>query len=320
MPFDADETGLARLLMASYPERLLVEQVINTGHTRPLAAAAEAARFSGLPTFNPSNQPWLSAIRRIAAENGSRLWFMAGNGNAAFSSDHMYAADYALRRGRLATLAGMGRDIDGRWSSTVFRSRVLGPLRRSFMAEEPTQASPLHQFRVGSRGQQSRIDRHFYVDWLAQSTSGLPAMSNPAVQRGVLVADPFTARSLLEVASAILPEEWQQGGVSRGFARRAGEGRVPDAIRLRTRRGQQGRDAWYVIRNDHDEYLERIASLPTVPGLEHVDHRGLGDHVAAWPWGQVQGPYWPEQVALDRLLALADFATTIVAEPAADVA
>ena len=167
---------------------------------------------------------------------------------------------------------------------SLLRSRVLRPLRHP---------------------QMTRPD---YLTWLARRATGLPAASNPAALGGVLLADPFSSRAVLECAAAVTPAEWRMGGTGRAFARRAGEGRVPDAIRLRTRRGQQGRDAWHAVRFDRDDYLARIDALPGVPGLEDVDAAALRDRVDAWAWGSAEPPPWSEQVEADRLLSLAQFA------------
>ncbi|MDO8309900.1 MAG: asparagine synthase-related protein [Actinomycetota bacterium] len=285
---DADESALAAMLAQQYPGRLAIEVVTNAGLVRPLHAAALTARRGGVPLFNPANEPWLSSMRESAADAGARMLFVGTNGNAAFSFEHGYAARYSLARGRFGDLVRMARDPDGRLTSASVRRRVLGPLRRQATA--------------------GTSDRAAFLAWLARERTGIAAAANPAATRGVLMADPFSARAVLEVAAAIDPAEWQVGGRGRGFARRAGQGRVPDAIRLRSSRGQQGRDAWYVIRNDRDEYLDRIAGLPSVPGLAGVDAGRLSAHVAAWPWGEAHGPAWPEHVAVDRLLGVAEFA------------
>ena len=285
---DADETALATLMADAYPDRLSVERVVNTDLVRPLASAAQMSRRAGVPTFNPANQPWLTRMREIAAGAGAIMWFVGSNGNAAFSYHHPYAADYYLRRGRLGEVRRMARD-GGR------RPRVLGPLRRQYLSREAD----------GS----THMDRQEYLRWLARSVTGLPAAGNPAAMAGVLMADPFASRAVIEVAASITPTEWAHGEVARGFARRAGAGRVPDAIRLRTGRGLQGRDAWFVIRNDRDDYRDRVAALHGVAGLEGVDQPAIAAQVAAWPWGEQRGPQWQEQVAVDRLLGLAEFAS-----------
>ncbi len=283
---DADESGLALLMADAYPERLSIELVDNADEVRPLVAAAEISRRAGVPTFTPANQPWLTRMRDIAAGEGSSMWFVGSNGNAAFSYHHPYAADYYVRRARLDGVAKLTADGG-------LRTRVLGPLRRQYLGKS-VDAAP-------------SMDRARYLKWLARSVTGLPAAGNPAAMEGVLMADPFSSRAVIEVAASITPAEWAHGSVGRGFARRASAGRVPDAIRLRTGRGLQGRDAWYVIRHDKEDYLDRIAAVSAVAGLEGVDSRAMSAQVAAWPWGEIEGPPWLDQVAVDRVLGVAEF-------------
>ena len=300
---DADEAPLARLMAAHYPGQLTIDEVVNAAHVRPLAAAASVARRGGVPAFNPPNEPWMQRISAHAGASGASMLFSGVNGNAAFSYDHPYAVAYCLRRAHVGHLFEMGRGPSGVWSWSTARSRVLGPLRGA----SPHGAGPLASFGVGGTVPAGPLDRSGYLDWLARRRTGLAAASNPAALNGVLLADPFSSQAVLSAAAAIEPSEWRRGGASRAFARRAASGIVPDEIRLRTRRGQQGRDAWHVIRNDRDDYLDRVTALGNTAGLEAVEAARLRDHVAAWPWATPEPPPWREQVALDRVLALAQF-------------
>jgi hypothetical protein len=65
----------------------------------------------------------------------------------------------------------------------------------------------------------------------------------------VLPVDPYSSRSVIELAAAIEPGEWRRGPRPRALARRLGAGRVPDEIRLRQRRGGQDGDVWFIVRN-----------------------------------------------------------------------
>ena len=120
--------------------------------------------------------------------------------------------------------------------------------------------------------------------------------------------DPFRAATVMEIAASITPREWSTGPYPRGFARRLGEGRVPDEIRLRTRGGGQAMDTWFVTRNLRDRYFDEIRQLESTPVLGGwVDVSAIEATVSAWPWGEVRGPGDLEVIAVERLLALADF-------------
>lgn len=265
----ADEGPLLASMVEACGGRLTVEDIVNDPAVAPLAAAAEAGTRGGVPVFNPANQPWLDRMRGRAAD---APWLVTGaNGNAAFSFDH----GYAVRR---------------------------PPWRRS----RPS-SGVLARFGVGGAASPAVRTRADYLRWLARRATSLPAAANPAATRGTVIVDPFTAPSIVRLAARITPRQWRAHG-PRGFARQALTGRVPDDIRLRRGRGQQGRDAWSVVSGMRAEYLDRIASIRNVPGLAGVTVDGLAAHVGQWPWGTSEPPPWREQVAVDRLLALAAFA------------
>lgn len=306
--WDADETHLAELLADQFAGRVVIRRVVNTSMIRPLVAAAEESMRSGIPVLNPGNQVWLSAIREIARDAGSRAWFVGGMGNAAFSGDHFYAARFAIQRFQPMEIIALCRNEQGQLSKSLLRSQVLRPLYQEWRRRESREVNPFAQFGLGATEVPKLEPRQAFLEWLAGCDTGLSAAANPGADQGILKTDPYTARAVIELAARITPTEWQRGGIQRGFARRAGRGRVPDAIRNRRRRGQQGWDTWYVVRNDRDQYLDRILGVGDAPGLEHVDYRALASHVAAWPWGEPVAGDLGALFALDRLLALSEFA------------
>jgi hypothetical protein len=125
---------------------------------------------------------------------------------------------------------------------------------------------------------------------------------------GALPVDPFCDAQVLALAAAITPVEWCRGPYPRGYARLLGEGRVPDAIRLRTRRGGQSWDGWFLIRNRRERYLDEIDALASNSLLGPVvDLPFLKRKLEAGPWGRIQGPGGGEVNGIDRLLSLAGF-------------
>lgn len=301
---EPDESHLAQALARHYPGRLTIRQVRNEDLITPLDAAAESSERSWLPVFNPANQSWMTAMNRIARDAGAELLFAGGNGNAAFSFDHPYAARYYLGRGQLSTLLSL-RTPDGSPTLAGVRRRVVKPVlgRSGPRPDRPDIGLPA---TPPPQGESARVR---YLRWLTRANNGLLAAQHPAATEGILKADPFLARAVVDVAAAIEPAEWQRGGGSRSFARRLGAGRIPDEIRLRTRRGGQGWDAWYVARNDRDRYLAEAELVRDTPALGGwVDDRRLTTVINRWPWASVQGPPRAEFTAVNRLLALAAFA------------
>ena len=313
--WDPDDSEFAKKIEAAYPGRVVVRKIINTDLVQPQDAALRAARRSWLPTFNPGNQIWIDAIAEQAATIGAPMLFSGQKGNAAFSHEHSYAASYYLQRGRIDQLAKMVFAIADSNISVYqsARKRVLGPLSRSWRAQKN---NPNVEYKklIGVpdsakvTGSSQSQGRRYFLEWLSQSYSALMAADCPAGWI-VPVADPFTASAVLALAASITPYQWLQGPYPRGYARLLGEGRVPDEIRLRTRRGGQAWDTWFVIRNQRERYLEELKLVHRSPALAGwVDTSELEQRASQWPWGEIHGPSQIEVIAIDRLLSLAAFA------------
>ena len=310
--WDADDSGAAAEMQRAYPGRIVLTAVSNDGSGQPLDAAADNAERSWSPTVNPANQAWMTDFSQRAAALGASRFFEGSNGNAAFSYEHGYAAGYHLRRGelgRVADLVRLGRADGLSWPGAL-RHRVLGPIASPIKAG--LRRGP-HEYATaaglvagGPTGRPPATGRAGYLRWLRMET-GLLATVQPGLH-GTVTVDPFTAASVLDLAASIVPAEWSRGPRPRGYARLLGAGRVPDAIRLRTRRGGQSWDNWFLIRNQRERYLDELAALPGTPVVGGmVDADLLRRRAEAWPWGETIGPSHADVTATDRILSLAAF-------------
>ena len=240
--FDPDDLPLAEEMAAMYPGQLKVRALRNTTLIHPLDAAAKVSERTGWPNSAPPNAVWLEEFDTIARSHSARLKFFGGQGNAAFSYDHPYAARYYARRPwRLASLA-RGRSERTSYFTAV-RRRIVRPLRPQPLRQQRPPFLPARP-TTDTRHHNKRVE---YLRWLCGQRSGLPAAFSPGDAQAPLVADPFTARSMIELAAAIEPRQWQLGDDSRSLARNLARGRVPESIRTRRTRGGQGFDAWYVV-------------------------------------------------------------------------
>ena len=325
--WEPDDYPVAKAMEAAYPGRVVVHRMLTPEDARPLNAAAAASAIRGVPTFNPGNQVWLDHMGQMAAEAGASRLFCGTNGNPAFSYGHTYATGYYLRRG----------DAPRAWRSLIpggqrkptratVRTGVLSPLAGAMRRRLPPPALD----RVNRiTGRTKRVDyrslvglghlapaesvpvpymdRGNYLHWLA----GRGPLRAAGVFSGspIPVVDPFATQRLLDLAASITPVEWLRGpGGSRTYARLLGAGRVPDSIRLRSRRGGQGWDEWYLIRNDRDRYYDEVQTLAATPILGGwVDDGVLWRTLETWPWGQVSGPDRMSVLAMNRILSLAGF-------------
>jgi hypothetical protein len=318
--WDPDDSEFALLLEKQYPGRVIVTRVFNDEMIQPLDAARAAAMRSWWPTFNPGNQIWMDEFQRRGRELGAAGLFIGQKGNASFSSEPAYAAPYYLSQGRIDqifALAYAGKDA-GMSVRESLRSRVLAPLKGQLVGDsrQPTLAQSLL-----SDAESARLPprRHFFggrrafLTWLDPSTAAhMGATHGPGQILPTL--DPFSAASVIRVASEITPLEWSQGQFPRGFARRAGIGRVPDEIRSRTRRGGQSWDIWFVMRQQKDRYFDEIALLSDTPVVgEVIDPEAVKSLANSWNWSEDASPEFLELTQMNTILSLADFVRLTVA-------
>lgn len=316
--WDPDDSHVAEEMERAYPGLVVMTRVVNRGERFSLDVAAEVSERMWAPAVNPGNLTWLTDMaERTAALGGSRL-FMGTVGNAAFSHDHAYAARYHVRRREFGAIAAMVRQgtRHGMSLPLALRRRVVGPLTLPLRARFRRDRIAPFEEQLGLRPLQAeptevREGRAHFLSWL-RTDSGLPITIQPIDGTPQLV-DPFATAGVLDLAAAITPAAWNDGPPPRGFARLLGEGRVPDAIRLRTRRGAQSADQWYLAQRHRDRYADEVAALATTPILnEVVDVDALRRRIEGWPWGNPDADADPLLPAVDRLLALGGFVRSTV--------
>lgn len=314
--WDPDDYEHAMSMQRAYPDRVVVHRVVNEGLRDPLDFVVEASLTAWVPNLN-TNGMWMQAMADDAAERGATVLFHGGNGNAAFSYDHPYAAGYYLKKGDLRSASGLlARDArQGRTFTANAKSLVapgLSKLRRrrgQSSLGNYLDAVGLRRLATDAPATFSSVapgGRWGYLEWLTRAVKG--SVGGSPLAWTATPVDPFATRRMSELAASIEPLEWRTGPLPRAFARRLGAGRVPDEIRLRTRRGSQSADLWFATRGNRDRYLDEIDLLPATPHLGGwVDHEALRRNAAGWPWGELAGPPgWAVQ-GLHHVLGLAGF-------------
>jgi len=313
--WDPDDVDVAAAMVDAYPGLVRLVRVINEDRRQPLDVAAAVAERTWAPPANVDNIGWLEDMQARAAALGAGRLLIGERGNPAFSYGHGYAAEHYLRRGDVRALAGLVRNehAAGRSWPDAFARRIPGqvllPLRQRWAQRGNTPSSPGAALGVDApagAARQSGTGRSRYLAWL-RGSSAAAAFLQPADGLAAMV-DPFASGPVLDLAAAMTPLEWSRGGMHRGYARMLGAGRVPDAIRLRTRRGGQSWDAWYTIADQRNRYLDEVAAVASTPVLcDLVDVDVLRATVAAFPWGEPQASMPSAVMALNRLLGLAGF-------------
>jgi hypothetical protein len=242
----------------------------NDTYQHPLDVAAQVSLASGWPVWGVGNIVWLNQFAERANAAGASMRFFATSGNATFSASHSYAAGYYLRSGRpWRALWLLSPQMRGETPiRAAVATRLVQPLRHP---ESVRVVDGDRLQRLGVSGGQPDAPppdpgRGTYLRWLTARLRSQPAATNPATSLGNLVADPFASRTMIQLAAAIEPGEWQRGYQDRALARRLSRGRVTDPIRLRRTRGGQGRDTLHVIRRHPDRLLDSLAATPPTSG------------------------------------------------------
>lgn len=308
--WDPDDSHVAEAMLRRYPGLIRLERIANLELRQPLDLAASWIDATWAPPIAAPNLVWIDAMEARADDLGASSLFTGDNGNMAFSATHSYAAAHYLRLGALGDLAGLVRDgmEAGESLPTALRRRVVGPLVGPYRGVWSRRSSRKHLAGMGLPGGRAttyrRLDRTRYLDMLHDNSS--VRMSLQPVPGRAVWTDPFRAHGVRSFAASMTPREWRRGPADRGYARLLGEGRVPDDIRLRTRRGGQSWDHWFVIRNQRDRYLDEVRSLRTTPVLaEVVDVDAMERTVLALPWGDRDGG--SDIMLIERILVLGAF-------------
>ena len=276
--WDADETALTALL-ADRPGAAL-EIWRNTARLDPITSYERSLDRRAMPVRNPANQVWIDAIAARAACEPGAVMLTGGMGNASFSPDRDDAYAELVRARSWGQLAASVRERsahDAMAWPLVVRHRIVP----SLMPE------PVRRLRRRGRQQtvvdllrpewHDRLDRTRtgwkdiiglnpgrWRDWMTGSP-GLALGQGAAALGGAWWRDPFGDRELL-LASARLPARaWLAGGTTRALARRTQAGRLPDAVRLRTRRGAQAPDWATWLAPHRDAFGDRLTDLARSP-------------------------------------------------------
>lgn len=310
-----DEFPRAGLMEAFVPPgRIRLERLRNESRITPLAGARTMSDRAWIPVPAPENAAWIIAAEECARTLGAPWILSGGHGNVSFSSGHGYAAAHELAHGKIrASQRALEPPRTLRARLSTVRRAIGWPRRPDPYFLGMDRYAALLGLGPFDPAPESHVEaRRRFLRALANHTSGAWAVRNAGFS-AVASVDPFRARRVLDAAAAIAPHQWQQGPPgfvgSRRFARILAAGRTPTELRLGPFCSCQGRDAWFVTRNDRAKYFNEIEEMSATPIVRDlVDAEHLRRIVARWPWGQVHGPTDEvEFIALTRVLHLAQF-------------
>ena len=216
------------------------------------------------PSPNLANSLWMDAIFDQARQRGIGVLLSGDNGNCTISWSNWSILGDLFLRARWLKLGRTIRDLRSHGAISLktairFSTRSLVPrnLTRSLLARENLESlyKPLinpewrTQFNLDNRsfdtiygGSSNPVEEH--SKFFEHCDAGSLNAATRAVT-GIEVRDPTADKRILDFCFSIPPDQFLAGGRSRSLIRRAMKGRLPDSVRLETRRGLQSAD-WYL--------------------------------------------------------------------------
>ncbi|HWJ10616.1 MAG TPA: asparagine synthase-related protein, partial [Nocardioides sp.] len=295
--WEPDDSPYVRALVGAVPG-IRSELVVNSERVRPIVAEQWLHERAWHPSGNPSNQAWINEMVRRTETRGHALLLTGTAGNATFSRPRQGIL-LGLRRAH--DWPAVVREARRRYGAGLDRRRVVRQLLRDTLPpavlawrrgrtetagpdELPVLREQLSEAALADLATWERLMRTppTRADWLAMLLGDDSRITMAQqMSQSVWVSDPLSDPALIALAARLPEEAWLAGGRSRGLARAAAAGVLPDAVRLRTTYGSQGADIGAVVRGHEQDYrdlLDRFRSSPTVPRFVDLDalERSLG--------------------------------------------
>lgn len=292
--WEADDAPYARALADQIPG-IEVDIVRNTGLVPPLVAQEWLIERTWHPPFNPVNQSWVNEIYRRSEARGLSLLLTGAAGNATFSRGRAGILPELARSGAVGALArevvrrrtaGAGWVRSGRHvlreSAPPGVRHAWHRLRGHTIVEHAFDVDdlPFRRDRLSAAARAElplmanahEPDRAEWVDFVHLDVSRLVMLA--ATSDRVWWSDPLSDPEVISLALRLPEEAWLVGGRSRGLARAAADGLVPDVVRLRETRGSQGADVHLAMVGQEGAYrdlLDRFRASPSVPEFIDLD-------------------------------------------------
>lgn len=324
-----DERAHVEALAAMYP-RLKVHTVEAADHDFTYQLSEMFVLGSAMP-LAALNLHWIHQSLAQASAHGCDVMLSGSSGNASFSYDGDTAFAWWLRRGNLMRLARELGNIDRArplyrrlitWAvmpnlPQPMRARVSKlvspgpddlacPLREEYLRRhglhELADAIPLRPVRT------SRLARAQLLS-MGSAEAGDTELALELLH-GLPFRDPTAYRPLFEFCAGIPEDQYRRDGVSRWLARRVLKGRIPEAVRLETRIGQQGADWPLRLARARPAMLAELNAIATDDGLaERFDLPRIISALEQWDGRDTRASRVFETVALasSRTIAASRF-------------
>ena len=303
--------------------------LVNASGGDLVAASARAARLSGQPTYNPTNQLWLHAILDGMRARGLDVLLEGVSGNATISFGGLIGLSDLFKSLRWITLFRQARELRAggytswrgaaSWATGAVVPEWVRRLYHPEMRDFSFAYSPVHPDRAAEYQLPEKALAAFYG--VEESSASVrrqyyeyydPGVLNGAAAAGWQIEqrDPTHDKNIYEFCFGIPIEQYLLGGQNRSLIRRAMQGRLPEATLRRTTRGLQSADWYLVVGAQRDRLAAELHRIAHSPMVQHVlDLPRLQHLLDTWPASGYQEPKIHEayHLALTRGIAAGSF-------------
>ncbi len=313
-----DERAHVEALAAMYP-RLRVHAVEAAEHDFTHRLTEMFVLGSAMP-LAALNLHWIHQSLAQASAQGCDAILTGSSGNASFSYDGDTAFPWWLRRGNLARLVrelgsvDRARPLYRRLITWAIMPNLPQPMRARLSklvgGEPDNPAFPLREDYMRRHGlhdladaipqRPARTARLARAQLLSQATAeaGDTELALELLH-GLPFRDPTAYRPLFEFCAGIPEDQYRRDGVSRWLARRVLKGRIPEAVRLESRVGQQGADWPMRLERARPALLDELIAMSADDGLaERFDLPRITAALKQWDGRDTRTSRVYESVAL----------------------
>lgn len=285
----ANEGILAKLLASQAGN---IDHVEIQGTKSLLDVFDRNVRLWERPVPNPFNDLWWSAITDDAASRGASVVLNAPMGNIGLShsgDERLSELLAAFRWGELAQAFSARRRLRQEGLARLVNATV-GPLlprsvSRLIARGRGIGADNLFLLKSGDSLNEATIAQDSLRRRLQLIAWTDPGSFNAGAAAGwhVDMRDPTADRRLMEFALGLPTEFYWNGGLGRGLARRAMEGRLPAAVVEEQRKGRQSADWFSVLVRDRDALIAEAEALGQSQAAEVIDWRAIRNALQTMP-------------------------------------
>jgi asparagine synthase (glutamine-hydrolysing) len=252
--------------------------------------------------LNLPNLAWANRINRLARDEGISVLLVGTMGNATLSYGGFELLGELLARGRVGDVAAefpaarkAGYGIGRLWRDAA-KQVLPGALVRAFQHSRQGQGETPWMINPRFAGQAAILAQHLrHADATIEPAEAVRRQMIRGVdmgtfnkgvllQCGIELRDPTADRRLIEFCLRVPLVEFVRGGQTRALARTALLGRVPETVRLASKRGLQAPHWFAMMSAARGEIVERVLGFGKCPPAQRLlDLERMRRMLEDWP-------------------------------------